>query len=286
MLCDSHVHVVGAPPHYLFIPERAYFPGLAPLVTLREQARRRGIERFVIVQPSFYGADNRLLIAALGALGDRGRGVAIIDPARIDDAGLERLKRSGVRGLRVNLYTRTHRGDLPPAGDAINGTMNAAARAGLHVEVIAPLAVLVANADRLAKAPIPVVLDHYGVNAGFSPDRGEGRSLVTLMGEDHVWMKLSAPYRSSADELATEPDRAWLDAFLKIAPDRCVWGSDWPFTPDEKRHRGPDVHEPYRAIAYEDLHDRFAAAVADAAIVRKIMIDNPSRLYEFARSDA
>jgi predicted TIM-barrel fold metal-dependent hydrolase len=96
-----------------------------------------------------------------------------------------------------------------------------------------------------------------------------------------VWTKLSAPYRSSEDPLDTQPNTAWLEAILAVAPDRCVWGSDWPHTPPHRSHLGPDVALAYRGLSYPALVDDFLSAVGSPQCAERIMRDNPKRLYDF-----
>src|SRR5256885_568741 len=105
MRCDSHVHIVGPADKYPQVPERTYLAGLAPVETLKRLGEKHGIGRFVIVQPSFYGADNSATLDALDELGGEGRGVAVIDPRTTSPDTLAAYHRRGVRGLRINLYS-------------------------------------------------------------------------------------------------------------------------------------------------------------------------------------
>jgi predicted TIM-barrel fold metal-dependent hydrolase len=140
---------------------------------------------------------------------------------------------------------------------------------------------LAENAVLLGGARVPVVIDHYGLHAASKPDQTEGRALLDLLGVSHVWIKLSAPYRVSTDPLATRPDPAWLAAILAIAPDRCVWGSDWPHTPPHEEQMGSAVLGAYRNLRYETLVDEFITAVGAREMVERILLDNPARLYGF-----
>ena len=155
MRCDCHVHIVGPADKYPQVPERAYLAGVASVETLQRLGATRGISRFVIVQPSFYGADNSATLDALDALGGNGRGVAVIDPAATSSGTLAMYHRRGVRGLRINLYSPIK----PPGGDTLEAAFAATAEVaqtmGWHVQVIAPLPVLLANAGLLAKAKVP-----------------------------------------------------------------------------------------------------------------------------------
>lgn len=150
-----------------------------------------------------------------------------------------------------------------------------------HVEVIAALDILARHADLLANAPVAVVIDHYGVYGSATPETADARRLLELLRLPHVWMKLSAPYRVSADPFATRPDKRWLDAILSCAAERCVWGSDWPHTPPHDEHQGPDVVGTYRALSYARVVDDFLATLGSQALADRIMRDNPARLYEF-----
>jgi predicted TIM-barrel fold metal-dependent hydrolase len=280
MRCDSHVHIVGDPARYKQAPGRTYLAGLAHLDDLRQRGATRGIGRFVIVQPSFYGPDNSATLDALDRLGAQGRGVAVVYPAT-PRAALDDMARRGVRGVRLNLYSPAAGRDIRnmeqsfAAMDAIARTM------GWHVEVIAPIAVLAGGAGVIERAQVPVVIDHYGLYGSERPDTAQGRALLALMRLPHVWMKLSAPYRVSDNPLETKPDASWLAAVLDAAPERCVWGSDWPHTPPHELCKGPEISVPYREIDYRETVDDFLAAVGSATLAERIMTNNPARLYGF-----
>ncbi len=141
---------------------------------------------------------------------------------------------------------------------------------------------LAENARLLARSRVPIVIDHYGIYTGHTPGDGQGRALLDLLSLPHVWIKLSAPYRNSTDDLATRPDPDWLTAILAIASARCVWGSDWPHTPPHNVQMGSDLHAPYRRLPYGAVLDGFIAAVGSTELAERILSDNPARLYEFS----
>ena len=147
MRCDSHVHIVGPAQKYPQVPERTYLAGVASVETLKRLGETRGITRFVIVQPSFYGVDNSMTLDALDALGGNGRGVAVVDPKATVPDTLAAFHQRGVRGLRINLYSPIK----APGGDTLEVSFAATAAAarmmGWHVQVIAPLPVLLANVN-------------------------------------------------------------------------------------------------------------------------------------------
>jgi predicted TIM-barrel fold metal-dependent hydrolase len=281
MRCDSHVHIVGPIARYPQVPERTYLAGVASVETLKRFGAKHGITRFVIVQPSFYGADNSATLDALDELGGQGRGVAVIDPGKTPPETLAAFHQRGVRGLRVNLYSAI----TPPGGATLEAAFAATAEAahmmGWHVQVIAPLPVLLANVALLESSPVPVVVDHYGVYGDKRPGDADGRRLLALVALPHVWMKLSAPYRHDRGPLNTKPDREWLAALIAAAPDRCVWGSDWPHPPPHEQQKGAYLEAPYRPLSYDMLLDEFLAALPSSSLADRIMRDNPARLYQF-----
>jgi predicted TIM-barrel fold metal-dependent hydrolase len=281
MWCDSHVHIVGPADRYRQVATRTYRAGVASVETLKSLGARRGIGRFVIVQPSFYGTDNSATLDALDALGGNGRGVAVLDPATASADTLAAFDRHGVRGLRLNLYSPV-KGPGSSAPDKVfAATADIARRVGWHVQVVAALPILLSVADALARAPAAVVIDHYGLYGDKRPDSEEGRRLLDLMRLPHVWMKVSAPYRHDRGPLNTKPDREWLAALLAAAPHRCVWGSDWPHPPAHDTHQGPAIETPYRALSYETLVDDFLAALPSPDLVERVMGGNAARLYGF-----
>ena len=279
MRCDSHIHVVGPPERYPQLSTRTYLAGLATLAHIERVAAPRDVRRFVIVQPSFYGTDNSLLLESLDALGGRGRGVAVIEPGALSTRELLDLSARGVCGLRINLYSPL--GEKTSLQVRFKTVETLARNLNWHVEVIAPLKILAQESVLLARSAVPVVIDHYGLYTGHAPHRGEGKIFVELVGLPHVWIKLSAPYRSSYDSLATHPDPIWLAEFLKAAPDRCVWGSDWPHTPPHEKQGDGNTMLPYRALRYETVVDEFRAAVGSDELSERILSVNPAKLYGF-----
>jgi predicted TIM-barrel fold metal-dependent hydrolase len=133
----------------------------------------------------------------------------------------------------------------------------------------------------IAGAEVPIVIDHYGLPENEDPEDPAGRPLLDLAALPHVWIKLSAPYRCSPDDLTTSPPSEWLKALVLAAPDRCVWGSDWPHTPPRNQVATENIMVSYRSIAYGRLLSDFLDALASPEIARCILIENPIRLYGF-----
>jgi len=266
------------------MPTRTYLAGAAPLDELQRRAATRDISRFVLVQPSFYGTDNTLLLETLDILGEQGRGVAVLDPERITAQMLADYARRGVRGVRLNLYSTRAGREVRKLNHALAALIELARAVDWHVEVIAAIDVLAENADLLARAQVPIVIDHYGLYGDYLPQSAEARCLLELLRRPQVWIKLSAPYRVSDDPLNTRPHKAWLAAILSRAEDRCVWGSDWPHTPLHGLQDDGAVPLPYRALSYETLVNDFLDAIGEAELAQRIMADNPARLYGFPGS--
>jgi predicted TIM-barrel fold metal-dependent hydrolase len=258
--CDCHVHVFEPPARYPLGCDRAYTPPEAPVEELVAFQERLRFERVVIVQPSIYGSDNSCLLDALRQLGPRARGVAVIDSQTLGD-DLEIMKRTGVRGVRVNLQTG---GRDDPA--LIEEAATRVAPLGWHVQVFARVSVL----RRLKPLAVPLVVDHFGL-----PCTGdEVRYLVHLVNRQQVYVKLSAAHR-----LTIDPGPV-VRALLEANPERCVWGSDWPH-PFSRGRRDPRTVQPFDPIDDVAALERLHGWVGDPALFRKILVDNPARLYDF-----
>jgi predicted TIM-barrel fold metal-dependent hydrolase len=283
--CDCHVHIVGPTARFPQIVHGSYIARPAAVESLRAIAEALGVIRFVIVQPSFYGTDNSCLFEVLDQLGDLGRGVAMVDAALTKASILENYNQRGIRGLRLNLYSSPVADVNRKLERSLAEMLDILPRKGWHVEIIARGGTLAAAAPIIAKAEVPIVIDHYGLPEDEAPESLAGRALLELISLPHVWVKLSAPYRCGADPLATSPPSRWLTALVQEAPDRCVWGSDWPHTPPRDDAPRENKMLPYRNIAYERLFDDFLGALVSPELARRILIENPIRLYGFQMSN-
>jgi predicted TIM-barrel fold metal-dependent hydrolase len=276
--CDCHVHVIGDRARYFMIPERAYTPPPASVDQLLALQKALHLERVVVVQPSFYGSDNRCLLDALKALGGRARGVAVIDDDTTDRA-LDDLHKAGVRGVRVNLET-TGQADPDQAKVKLWAAAARVSGRGWHVQCYTRLSVVAALADDLADLPVPVVLDHF---AGTRAEGGQPgfSKLLGLVRTANVYVKLSAPYR-----ISSQPDYGDVApiarALVEARPDHMLWGSDWPHT-NSARPPGAsiDAVSPFSPIDDGAVFNRFAAWVPDAATRQRILVDTPAQLYGF-----
>ncbi len=135
------------------------------------------------------------------------------------------------------------------------------------------------GSDLLVRALENEGVDHiFGVPG---EENLEACRLLELLRLPHVWMKLSAPYRSTGDALAVTPDPAWLQKLLHVSANRCVWGSDWPHTPAHEQQTGDGALLPYRPLDYAAVVEGFRSALPDPTLADKIMGINPERLYRF-----
>ncbi|MBY5589813.1 amidohydrolase family protein [Rhizobium leguminosarum] len=257
---DTHFHVfcAGAP---LNTP-RSYTPDIATIADWIEFSGSLGIARGVLVQPSVYGLDNRVLLDALAAYPDRLRGIVVIDPETAKTE-IERLDRLGVRGVRIN--TR-NKGGLPLA--AARTLAENIAPLGWSLQLQINPEQLSDIAATLSGIRLPIVLDHLG----FIPLARETRSLHVdalkrLMDRAEAYVKVSAPYRLTKDvnyEGLAEVGRALATSHAE----RLLWGSDWPHT--ELWDGMPDDTE---------LVETKQAAIDDPAVAEKIFVRNAEALF-------
>lgn len=279
-ICDCHVHVYQPASQFPFWPGRHYTPADAPLEQMIALHRRIGVERAVIVHPSPYGTDNSSLLWLLQAIGPNARGVAVIDE-NTTSAMLAQMHKAGVRGTRLNLETRGQR-DPDFAREQILRTVRQTAHLGWHVQLFVNLGVIEGLHDTIMSLPAMVVFDHFGrLDATAGIQQPGMDALLSVVRAGKAYVKLSAPYRVS--ELPDYGDVApYAQALIAANPDRMVWGSDWPNSfPPKGTVRNPGVPEPFRAEDNLAAIRRLVGWAGSAGCARKILVDNPARLYDF-----
>jgi predicted TIM-barrel fold metal-dependent hydrolase/predicted NBD/HSP70 family sugar kinase len=278
--CDCHVHVFGTAAAFPFAASRGYTPPPAEADELLALQQALRLSRVVIVQPSVYASDNACTLDGMRRLGERARGVAVIDD-RTTDAALDAMHRAGIRGVRVNLETA---GETDP--DAARRNLTAAidrvAPRGWHVQVYTRLSVIARLSDAVAGLPAPVVFDHFGgAEAAAGVDQPGFAALLALVGAGQAYVKVSAAYRSSENAPAYGDVAPLARALIAANPERVVWGTDWPHP-----HAAPPGAALDSLTAFYDIDDglalnQLAAWAPSAAMRRKILVDNPARLYDF-----
>lgn len=231
-LVDCHFHVIAAPEQAPMHPGRSYTPAAASLGEWRGTLGPLGVTHGVVVQPSFYGTDHRVLLAALEEGAGSLAGIAAVD-ADVSEAELDRLTAAGVRGVRMAHFEpgdpRAMGGFVPLAAfDTLEGRL---AERGLHLQLFTDSRLLPAIERRLVRSRVPVVVDHLGRAPARLGASHEGvRALARLMREGPVWVKLSGIANVSDAAPGYEDARAVQEALVEAAPGRLVWGSDWPHT--------------------------------------------------------
>jgi predicted TIM-barrel fold metal-dependent hydrolase len=278
--CDTHIHIIGDAQTYPMVAERHYTPGLAPVSALQVHLKNQGLTRAVIIQPSVYGADNRCLLHALHAMRGQARGVAVLD-THTSKASLHEMDAQGMRGIRLNLESSgAHDVALNAAilREALQTWAPRLTDLGWHIQVYAPLAVTVACAPLIKELAVPVVLDHFALWADPSCTSLESTSLLHLLEQGKIYIKLSASYRSPIkDALALQ---ALSHRLIATRPDRLLWASDWPHT-NREPGKAPYEVSRYRAITAESLKHERNQWFLNTATQQQVLIENPRQLYRF-----
>jgi len=279
--CDCHVHVFGAEAQFPFAARRGYTPppaGVDELLALQNALR---LSRVVIVQPSVYGADNSCTLDGMRRLGPRARGVAVIDE-KTSDASLDAMHQAGFRGVRVNLATA---GESDP-GQARRNLSAAVQRIRprrWHAQVYTELSVIAALQDELPALGVPIVFDHFGgAQAAGGTEQPGFSALVSLIAAGHAYVKVSGAYRSSSRAPDYGDVTPLARALIAANPDRVVWGTDWP----HPAHPASPDRALTEFAPYYDIDDGLALNqlplwAPDAAVRRKILVDNPAQLYDY-----
>jgi predicted TIM-barrel fold metal-dependent hydrolase len=264
--CDSHFHIFGPYDRFPPSPARPYTPPPALVPHYLDMAGTLGLTRRVVVQASVYGTDNRVTLDAVQRLGrDRARAVVVVDEAA-GEAALRAMAAQGAVGARFNAVS----GNGAPLAQ-LEALARRIAPLGWHVQLFVTGATLLEIAPRLAALPVPVVLDHMaGARAEEGPDSPAMRAALALLEGGRAFVKLCG-YRASRPPYA---DLAPLARrFLAAAPERCLWGTDWPHTQFATPEEMPDD-----GMLFDWLLDWVEE---DEALLRRVLVANPAALYAF-----
>ncbi|NID15957.1 amidohydrolase family protein [Luteibacter yeojuensis] len=270
LACDAHCHVFGPADRFPYAPDRSYTPPDAPYEDLVALHDFLGLDRGVIVQASCHGTDNTAMLDAIARGEGRYRGVAIVDDG-IDDKGLETLDRGGVRGVRFNFVQ--HLGGRPDMR-VFWRVLDKVAEMGWHVVLhLDANDIVELNGDVLAKIRVPFVIDHMGrVQAAEGLGQEPFRLLLALMRDNPLaWVKVCGAERVSAGKRPFDDAIPFAGALIDAAPDRVLWGTDFPH-PNIAKDMPNDG-------GLVDLMFRFCP---DEDLRRRLLVDNPARLYDFA----
>ena len=265
--CDCHHHIYGS--QYKVDPRSTLRPGDASVEDYRGFQKRIGTSRNVVVQPSTYGTENAPTLDAVAAMGPQARAVVVVDDT-VSDADLKRMHAQGARGIRFNLAQTgaTTAEMLEPLSKRVN-------ELGWHIQINAPAAKIAEIMPILEKVPSRIVFDHLahipepdGIN---HPLFGQ---VLKLIDKGNTWVKLSGAYADTKIGPPTYADSsAVAQAYAKAAPERCVWGSDWP-------HPGEREKKPDDAV----LFDLLLTWVPDEKARHRVLVENPAVLYDFPKT--
>lgn len=263
-LVDTHAHVIGLPPDYPFMPGRSYTPPEATARDYIAMLDATGMTYGVLTQVSVHGTDNRLMADTLRAHRQRLRGIAVI-PLDCPEKERAALKEAGVVGLRINVL---YGGGI--GFEQVESYASLCREMGWHLQFLVDARQLPELASRLSKLPVPFLIDHMGHFPTTSGIENEGfRTLMSLV-RDGAWVRLSGAYRNTVEGPPYRDTIPFAHNLVAAAPDRCVWGSDWPHVANWGVMMG-----------VSDLLDLLADWVPDSTLRNRILVDNPQRLFGF-----
>jgi len=264
--CDTHMHFYGPQDQYPLAPTASSVPPLAMVADYRKVQKRLGLKRVVVVQPSAYGFDNRCALDAINQLGDDARGIVVVDASVTDDE-LQQLTDWGARGIRFFMFPG---GVLP--WEMLDAMAARVHEFGWHVQLQLDGRELPDHIAQIRSLPGRFVIDHVGkfIEPVATSDRAF-KMLIELVDSGQCWVKLSAPYETSKVGPPFYSDVGKLaKALVKASPERMLWASNWP-------HPSARDNLPDNAMLLDLLLDW----VDDDATRKRILVDNPAKLYGF-----
>lgn len=279
--CDCHTHIFGDPKRFPFFAGRSYTPRPALPAEMKALHRALGMERVVIVTPSVYGTDNAATLYGIREMGKGARGIAVIDE-KTSDRELDAMDKAGVRGIRLNLTTA---GITDPA-QGRERFQRAAARMksrGWHIQIYANLGVIAGIRELVMDSPVPVVFDHFGgAKAALGVGQPGFAALLELVKSGKAYVKVSGAYRASEKGPDYADAAPLAQALIAANPERIVWGTDWPH-PDSPGPAGRKATEESGPLPIDDarLLNQLPVWAPDAGTRRKLLVENPARLYGF-----
>jgi predicted TIM-barrel fold metal-dependent hydrolase len=269
--CDAHFHIFGPPEKFPYAEGRAYTPPAAPLEAVLAMHAALGISHGVAIQGNAHGTDNTAMLDAISREPKRLRGVAIVPPT-VTDAELKRMAGLGVKALRFHHMAGPIKATFSALG--IPAFLELAPRMadlGLHLQLMMDADELEVVMPRIKAWKLPVVIDHMGSTHAAAGTSAPGyQALRKYLAEGKIWVKLSGTYRASKQYPDYADARPLHEGLLQANPDQVLWGTDWP-------------HPRLGADMPDDGHlvDLLQAWTPDAALRKKILVDNPARLYGF-----
>lgn len=257
--------MIGDPQRYPFTQNRSYTPPLASESDYFTMLARLGLERMVIVQPSVYGYDNSCTLDAVAAAGQQRARAVLMIPPTATPAMLRSFDEAGGRAARFITIAKGG-GTL----DQLQDVARLVAPLGWHLEIYIPAEGWRELASVILSLPVPVVIDHMGqITSDKGPDDPNFQAILRLLDSGRCWIKLCG-YRNSAAGHPYSDVLPLARRYVAHAPERCVWGTDWPHT--NVKGAVPDD------LALLGLLHEW---VPDEAARRRILVSNPAKLYRF-----
>jgi D-galactarolactone isomerase len=260
--CDAHCHIIDS---------RFPGPGVESPVGMtvedyRQLQRRIGTSRAVFVQAKNHRTDHACILDALRGFDGNARGIGVVHPG-VDDRELERLDAGGIRGLRFSVWNPS---DTVVTIDMIEPLAKRIADLGWHVQLHMSGDQIVEASALLGRLPCPIVFDHMGrLPPKQGPDHPAFPVIADLVSKGRAWVKLAGAYLNTEQGPPYTDATRTAQAFVAQAPERLVWGSDWPHVTE--RHKPNDA----------ELFDLLAVWAGSDRICDLILVDNPAKLYGF-----
>jgi predicted TIM-barrel fold metal-dependent hydrolase len=267
LACDAHCHIFGPAAKFPYDPQASYHPPDSPFEALQKLHSILGFERAVIVHASCHGPDMRATLDGIARSKGRYRGTAIIDES-YGDREFRQMQEGGIRGVRFNFVK--HLGGRPDMA-FFNRTVERVKDMGWHLILHLDATDLVEFDGLFKRIPVPMVIDHMGrVKAAQGLEQPAFKVLLEWMQNDKFWVKVCGPERVSSNGPPFTDAVPFARKLIEAAPDRILWGTDWPH-PNVGKYMPNDG----------DLVDLFAQMAPEPELQRKILVDNPARLYGF-----
>jgi predicted TIM-barrel fold metal-dependent hydrolase len=267
--CDTHCHIFGPPDVFPYAEDRRYTPPAAPLEHYLDMLDAIGVSRGIVVQPNCHGTDNRVTLDAIARAGGRLRGVGRIND-ETGDAEIAEMHEGGIRGVRFEFVAgRAGSTNLP----LFERVMERIAPYGWCIELHVDPAVLVENADWFRALKVNAVVDHYArIKTANGFDQPAFQLLLELMQRDNYWVKISGSDERTPSDYPYSEITPFAHALIEAAPDRVLWGSNWPHS---------NLFEPGEIPNDGKLLDLMLGFAPDDGVRQAILADNPARLFGF-----
>ncbi len=273
--CDCHTHIHGDPEKFPWFAGRIYTPEMALPEEMAALHKALHVQRVIIVTPSVYGTDNTATLYGMKARGANARGVAVIDN-KTTESELDTMGQLGMCGIRLNLST----GGTNDPGVGRQRLQTAVERMksrNWHVQLNTSLAMISAMKDIIAASPVPVVFDHFGgANEELGVQQPGFAEMVELVRSGKAYVKISVTAGPRKNYAYFAPLAQML---IAANVDRIIWGTNWP----HPNSVGGSTARVSPLFQVDDglVLNLLPVWAPDAAVRKKILVDNPARLYGF-----